>query len=162
MTRISQTKLDITKDTLLHILYRMYLVRFFEEQVEKLFMRGKIYGTMHLCIGQEATSVGACAVLEEEDKITNTHRGHGHCIAKGSDIKQMLAELLGKSTGYCKGKGGSMHIADLEKGNLGANGIVAGGSPLACGAALTSKMRQLGYKCEDYCRSMDLEDSIPW
>jgi acetoin:2,6-dichlorophenolindophenol oxidoreductase subunit alpha len=123
----------------------MILIRQFEEAVEKLFMQGKIHGTMHLCIGQEPTAVGACAALTNEDKITSTHRGHGHCIAKGTEIPGMMAELLGKVTGYCKGKGGSMHIADLEKGNLGANGIVAGGLPLACGAALTSVKKNLGY-----------------
>ncbi len=130
---------------LLHVLYQMHLVRCFEEKVEQLFMRGKIHGTMHLCIGQEATAIGACAVLKQEDKITSTHRGHGHSIAKSGDLNRMMAELLGKETGYCKGKGGSMHIADLEKGNLGANGIVGGGAPLAVGAALTSKLRNLGY-----------------
>jgi pyruvate dehydrogenase E1 component alpha subunit len=100
---------------------------------------------MHLSIGQEATAVGACVPLTNEDKITSTHRGHGHSIAKGTDVKKMMAELLGKETGYCKGKGGSMHIADLDVGNLGANGIVAAGLPLGTGAALTSKMKNLGY-----------------
>lgn len=128
------------KEQLHDVMYKMVLVRRFEEEVERLFMRGMIPGTMHLCIGQEATAVAACAVLQPEDKITSTHRGHGHCIAKGSDVNKMMAELLGKETGYCRGKGGSMHIADVDAGNLGANGIVAGGHPLACGAALTSKM----------------------
>ncbi|WP_443111894.1 thiamine pyrophosphate-dependent dehydrogenase E1 component subunit alpha [Alicyclobacillus sp. ALC3] len=121
-------------------MYKMILIRRFEEEVERLFARGLIPGTMHLCIGQEATAAGACAVLQPEDKITSTHRGHGHAIAKDSDVNKMMAELLGKVTGYCLGKGGSMHIADVDAGNLGANGIVAGGHPLACGAALTSKM----------------------
>ncbi|MEH7124181.1 thiamine pyrophosphate-dependent dehydrogenase E1 component subunit alpha [Bacillus sp. JJ1503] len=123
----------------------MEVIRNFEEKVEKLFLQGKIPGTMHLCIGQEATAVGACAVLGEEDKIISTHRGHGHCIAKGADINRMMAELLGRETGYCKGKGGSMHIADLDIGNLGANGIVAAGLPIATGAALTAKMKKLNY-----------------
>lgn len=136
---------NMTKEKLVDLLYQMYLVRYFEEKVEQLFMQGKIYGTMHLCIGQEATAVGACAVLEDRDMIISTHRGHGHSIAKGMDINRMMAELLGRVTGYCKGKGGSMHIADLEKGNLGANGIVAAGLPLATGAALTSQMKKLGY-----------------
>lgn len=127
------------------LLYQMELIRAFEEKVEKLFQQGEIYGTIHLCVGQEATAVGACAVLEESDKIISTHRGHGHCIAKGTDINRMMAELLGRATGCCKGKGGSMHIADLDKGNMGANGIVAAGLPLAVGAALTSKMKQAGY-----------------
>ncbi|WP_066292423.1 thiamine pyrophosphate-dependent dehydrogenase E1 component subunit alpha [Bacillus sp. FJAT-29937] len=133
------------KEKLKDLLYQMILIRDFEEAVENQFMQGKIHGTMHLCIGQEPTAVGACAVLTKEDKITSTHRGHGHCIAKGSDVKYMMAELLGKETGYCKGKGGSMHIADLEIGNIGANGIVAGGLPIGCGAALTSKKKNLGF-----------------
>ncbi|GAA0335115.1 thiamine pyrophosphate-dependent dehydrogenase E1 component subunit alpha [Oceanobacillus oncorhynchi subsp. oncorhynchi] len=123
----------------------MILIRSFEERVEKLFQEGKIHGTMHLCVGQEATAVGACTPLTQEDKITSTHRGHGHSIAKGTEVKKMMAELLGKETGYCKGKGGSMHIADFNVGNLGANGIVAAGLPLGTGAALTSKMKDLGY-----------------
>lgn len=138
-------KLGLQKDQLLNMLYQMILIRKFEETLEKLYMLGKIHGTMHLCIGQEPTAVGACAALTKEDKITSTHRGHGHSIAKGSDIKKMMAELLGKATGYCKGKGGSMHIADLEIGNLGANGIVGGGHAIACGAAFTSKRKNLGY-----------------
>jgi acetoin:2,6-dichlorophenolindophenol oxidoreductase subunit alpha len=136
---------DIGKEKLQDMLYQMILIRTFEEAVERLFMQGKIHGTMHLCIGQEATAVGAITTLTNEDKITSTHRGHGHCIAKGTDVPKMMAELLGKVTGHCKGKGGSMHIADLDKGNLGANGIVAGGLPIACGAALTSVKKNLGY-----------------
>lgn len=135
----------LTSEQLENLLYDMVLVRKFEETVEKLFQAGKIHGTMHLCIGQEATAVGACAALTNEDKITSTHRGHGHSIAKGTGVKGMMAELLGKETGYCKGKGGSMHIADLNVGNLGANGIVAAGLPLGTGAALTSKMKKSGY-----------------
>ncbi|WP_239094045.1 thiamine pyrophosphate-dependent dehydrogenase E1 component subunit alpha [Bacillus sp. B15-48] len=127
------------------MLHDMILIRSFEDTLKKFYQRGKIHGTMHLCIGQEATAVGACAALTKEDKITSTHRGHGHSIAKGTDVKQMTAELLGKETGYCKGKGGSMHIADMEVGNLGANGIVCAGLPLGTGAALTSKMKKLGY-----------------
>ncbi|WP_321189664.1 thiamine pyrophosphate-dependent dehydrogenase E1 component subunit alpha [Siminovitchia sp. FSL H7-0308] len=127
------------------MLHDMMLIRKFEETLKKLYQQGKIHGTMHLCIGQEATAVGACVPLTKEDKITSTHRGHGHSIAKGTDVKKMMAELLGKESGYCKGKGGSMHIADLDVGNLGANGIVAAGLPLGTGAALTSKMKDLGY-----------------
>jgi acetoin:2,6-dichlorophenolindophenol oxidoreductase subunit alpha len=136
---------EIGKEKLEDMLYQMKLIREFELSVERLFMQGKIHGTMHLCIGQEPTAVGACAALTNEDKITSTHRGHGHCIAKGTEIPGMMAELLGKATGYCKGKGGSMHIADLDKGNLGANGIVAGGLSLACGAAVTAVKKNLGY-----------------
>jgi pyruvate dehydrogenase E1 component alpha subunit len=144
MTAVSNTATMRRKNPV-DLLYQMELIRSFEEKVEKLFQQGKIHGTMHLCIGQEATAVGACAVLEPRDKIISTHRGHGHCIAKDADIKRMMAELLGRETGYCKGKGGSMHIADLDMGNLGANGIVAAGLPIATGAALTSKMKNLGY-----------------
>ncbi len=145
MPNITQSTLKLTRDEAVHLLHQMWLVRFFDEKVDEFFARGLIHGTTHLCVGQEATAVGACAVLRPMDKITSTHRGHGHCIAKGADPKRMMAELFGRETGYCKGKGGSMHIADLEKGNLGANGIVGGGIPLATGAALTSKMKQLGY-----------------
>lgn len=119
----------------------MWLTRKFEEAVDDLFARGLMHGTMHLSIGQEASAVGACLALEIEDQITSTHRGHGHCIAKGADINLMMAELLAKENGYCKGRGGSMHIADMATGNLGANGIVAGGAPIATGAALSNKMK---------------------
>lgn len=142
---IKDKNCSFSPEQLKTMLYDMLVIRGFEETVEKLFQQGKIHGTMHLCIGQEATAVGACVPLSEEDKITSTHRGHGHSIAKGTRINGMMAELLGKETGYCKGKGGSMHIADLDVGNLGANGIVAAGLPLATGAALTSKMKDLGY-----------------
>ncbi|MEM9574826.1 MAG: thiamine pyrophosphate-dependent dehydrogenase E1 component subunit alpha, partial [Pseudomonadota bacterium] len=125
-------------------LRKMYLIRKFEEGAEDSYTRGLIHGTMHLSIGQEASAVGACMPLKEDDQITSTHRGHGHCVAKGADVSRMFAEFFGKETGYCKGRGGSMHIADVEKGNLGANGIVAGGIPIAVGAALTSKRLKLG------------------
>jgi pyruvate dehydrogenase E1 component alpha subunit len=125
-------------------LRRMYLIRRFEEGAEDSYMRGLVHGTMHLSIGQEASAVGICMPLAEDDQITSTHRGHGHCIAKGADVKKMFAEFFGKSTGYCKGRGGSMHIADVASGNLGANGIVAGGIPIAVGAALTAKRMKTG------------------
>lgn len=118
---------------------KMLTIRRFEEKVSKLFSNGKIPGFIHLCIGQEATAVGVCENLNEEDYITSTHRGHGHCIAKGADIKKVMAELFGKKTGYCKGKGGSMHVADVSAGILGANGIVAGGLPIAIGAGVSLK-----------------------
>ena len=124
-------------------------IRYFEEAVDGLFARGLMHGTMHLSIGQEAVATGVCAALRRTDFITSTHRGHGHCIAKGADLTRMMAELLAKQTGYCRGRGGSMHIADVETGNLGANGIVAGGIPIAAGAALAQKdegQRQRG--CE--------------
>lgn len=118
---------------------KMHLIRKFEEGAENSYMRGLIHGTMHLSIGQEASAVGACMALTDDDKITSTHRGHGHCVAKGADVEKMFAEFFGKETGYCKGRGGSMHIADPSKGNLGANGIVGGGLPIAVGAALSAK-----------------------
>ncbi|MDW8193190.1 MAG: thiamine pyrophosphate-dependent dehydrogenase E1 component subunit alpha, partial [Synergistota bacterium] len=113
-------------------------------EVMKLFYEGHIRGSTHVYLGQEATAVGACAALEEKDLITSTHRGHGHCIAKGGDPKKMMAEVLGRVTGYCKGKGGSMHIADFSKGMLGANGVVGGGIPIAVGAALASQYLNTG------------------
>lgn len=118
-------------------------IRSFEEAVDGLFARGLMHGTMHLSIGQEAVATGVCAALRESDFITSTHRGHSHCIAKGADLTRMMAELLAKQTGYCRGRGGSMHIADSKTGNLGANGIVAGGIPIATGAALAQKMKNL-------------------
>ncbi|SHO67362.1 pyruvate dehydrogenase E1 component alpha subunit [Pseudoxanthobacter soli DSM 19599] len=122
-------------------LYKMHLIRRFEEGAEQAYMRGLIHGTMHLSIGQEASAVGACTPLTDADYITSTHRGHGHCIGKGADVKRMFAEFFGKEDGYCRGRGGSMHIADPSKGNLGANGIVGGGIPIAVGAALSAKKR---------------------
>jgi pyruvate dehydrogenase E1 component alpha subunit len=119
----------------------LWRIRIFEEAVDELFARGLMHGTMHLSIGQEATAVGGCSALRDDDMITSTHRGHGHCIAKGADLVRMMAELLAKETGYCAGRGGSMHIADIATGNLGANGIVAGGIPIAVGAALTQRLR---------------------
>ena len=120
-------------------LAKMYLIRKFEEGAEASYMRGLVHGTMHLSIGQEASAVASCMALSDEDKITSTHRGHGHCVAKGADLGRMFAEFFGKETGYCRGRGGSMHIADPSKGNLGANGIVGGGLPIAVGAALSAK-----------------------
>lgn len=119
----------------------MWRIRLFEEAVEDLYGRGMMHGTMHLSIGQEAVPVGAMRHLTDTDVITSTHRGHGHCIAKGADLGRMMAELLAKDNGYCRGRGGSMHIADVATGNLGANGIVGGGVPIAAGAALSQKMR---------------------
>ncbi len=122
-------------------LLTMWQIRRFEEAVDDLFARGLMHGTMHLSIGQEASATGACLALREDDAITSTHRGHGHCIGKGADLTRMMAELLAKETGYCRGRGGSMHIADVATGNLGANGIVAGGIPIAAGAALAYQLR---------------------
>ena len=119
-------------------------IRGFELEVDRLFKANLIWGTCHLSVGQEACAVGAITALDKKDIITSTHRGHGHCLAKGGKLPQMFAELLGKETGYCRGRGGSMHIADLDVGNLGANGIVGGGIPVATGAALASKLRNDG------------------
>jgi acetoin:2,6-dichlorophenolindophenol oxidoreductase subunit alpha len=115
----------------------MLRIRRFEEKIEELVLTGKISGFVHLYIGEEATATGVCSAINKSDYITSTHRGHGHMIAKGGDVKSMMAEIFGKQTGYCKGKGGSMHIADLDLGILGANGIVGGGPPLATGAGLS-------------------------
>ena len=131
-------------DELREVLRKMHLIRRFEEGAEDAYTRGLIHGTMHLSIGQEASALGFCMPLAEDDQITSTHRGHGHCIAKGAEVKRMFAEFFGKTTGYCKGRGGSMHIADVSKGNLGANGIVGGGLPIAAGAALAAKRLKTG------------------
>ncbi|MCM3788724.1 pyruvate dehydrogenase (acetyl-transferring) E1 component subunit alpha [Domibacillus indicus] len=136
---------SITDEKLRDLYKEMWMIRYFDEKVDQFFAKGLIHGTTHLCVGQEASAAGSIAVLEPRDKIVSTHRGHGHCISKEGDVNKMMAELFGRETGYCKGKGGSMHIADVEKGNLGANGIVGGGIPLAVGAALTSKMKNEDY-----------------
>ncbi|MBI2304196.1 MAG: thiamine pyrophosphate-dependent dehydrogenase E1 component subunit alpha [Chloroflexi bacterium] len=119
----------------------MLLIRRFEERVDKLVAQGFIKGTSHLYAGQEAVATGTCSVLSREDYITSTHRGHGHFIAKGGDVKRIMAELFGKIDGYCQGKGGTQHMADFSIGHLGSNGITGGGIPLATGAALSIKMR---------------------
>jgi len=128
--------MDLTNEQLIKMYTTMVKIRNFENRVAELFADGKIPGFVHLYVGEEAVATGVCANLTDKDYITSTHRGHGHLIAKGGDIKKMMAELFGKKTGYCKGKGGSMHIADLDLGIMGANGIVGGGPPLASGAAL--------------------------
>jgi pyruvate dehydrogenase E1 component alpha subunit len=131
--------MSYTKE-LLHESYKtMKTIRMFEERCEKEFTQGNIPGFVHLYAGQEAVAVGACSHLSIEDKIASTHRGHGHCIAKGCDVRGMMHEIMGKADGLCKGKGGSMHIADLSKGMLGANAIVGGGPPTVVGAALSAK-----------------------
>lgn len=123
---------------------RMVRIRHFEEQVNELYRGGKMPGLAHLYSGEEAVAVGVCAALHDDDYITSTHRGHGHCLAKGAELEPMFAELLGKEAGYCHGKGGSMHIADTKRGNLGANAIVAGSAGIATGAALSAKKRGSG------------------
>lgn len=131
----------LEKEKLLEMYEKMVRIRKFEVKVEELHLEGKLPGLKHLYIGEEAVAVGIISVLREDDYIASTHRGHGHCIAKGSDIKKMMAELYGKKTGYCKGKGGSMHISDIDIGILGANGIVGANIPIAGGAALSIKLR---------------------
>ncbi len=122
---------------------KLMQTRCFEEKAARLFSEGKVHGTAHFCIGEEATGVGACYALEPEDYIAQTHRGHNQSIGRGMSIPRMMAEFLGKATGYCKGKGGCMHIADFSLGSLGANGIVGGGIPLAVGAALSQRLRSI-------------------
>lgn len=135
------TSINLSTQTLTEMLRKMYLIRAFEEGAWEQYAAGNVHGTMHLCIGQEATAVGAVTALSEGDQITSTHRGHGHAIAKGQTVREMMAELLGKETGICLGRGGSMHMADLSLGSLGANGIVSGGMPLATGAGLSLQMQ---------------------
>lgn len=143
----SETKVsarDMTAEKAEWIYRKMQEIRQFENAVHKIFEKGEIPGFVHLYAGEEAVAVGVCAHLTDDDKITSTHRGHGHCIAKGCDLNGMMAEIFGRATGLCKGKGGSMHIADVSKGMLGANGIVGAGLPLAVGAGLTAKIKKNG------------------
>jgi len=134
--------LGLGEEKLKLMLRRMHEIRSFEEKAEELYIRGMVHGTMHLSVGQEASAVGAVSALEPNDYILSTHRGHGHCIAKGADIKLMMAEFLGKETGYCRGRGGSMHIADVEAGNLGATGVVGDGIPISVGVGLSIKLQR--------------------
>jgi pyruvate dehydrogenase E1 component alpha subunit len=135
---------DLDRNALLEAYRKMRMIRAFEEKLNELVTAGKMGGFMHLYAGEEAVAVGVCSHLSEVDIVASTHRGHGHCIAKGVDVDGMMAELFGRSTGICKGKGGSMHIADIDLGMLGANGIVGAGIPLTTGAALTAKMKKTG------------------
>lgn len=134
--------LKYSKDLLKTFYYKMYKIRRFEETVEKYFLDGEIPGFIHLYIGEEAIATGVCTLLDKNDYIASTHRGHGHTIAKGADLNRVMAEIFGKKTGSCKGKGGSMHIADFSVGMLGANGVVGGGYNLAAGAALAIKKQK--------------------
>lgn len=138
------TAVKIDGQKLLHFYRQMLKIRLFEEQVNQLYLSAKMPGLAHLYIGEEAIAVGVCEALRRDDYITSTHRGHGHCLAKGAAADRMFAELLGKAPGYCRGKGGSMHIADQETGNLGANAIVGGSAGIATGAAMSAKMRGNG------------------
>jgi TPP-dependent pyruvate/acetoin dehydrogenase alpha subunit len=150
VARNSKTKSQVKKqppssahkdERWLHFYRQMLKIRLFEEEVNQLYLGAKMPGLAHLYIGQEAVAVGVCEALRQDDYITSTHRGHGHCIAKGASLDRMFAELLGKEAGYCRGKGGSMHIADQDTGNLGANAIVGGSAGIATGAAMSIKMR---------------------
>jgi len=135
---------QLSREQLTQAYRQMRTIRAFEDRVHEEFSAGNIPGFVHLYAGEEASAVGFCMHLTDVDRIASTHRGHGHCIAKGCDVKAMMAEIFGKKEGLCGGKGGSMHIADLEKGMMGANGIVGGGPPLICGAALTAKTLKTG------------------
>jgi acetoin:2,6-dichlorophenolindophenol oxidoreductase subunit alpha len=137
----TETSFELGRERLVDLYRRMVTIREFEEQAQDLYSRALIPGLLHSSVGQEAVAVGVCAALNVDDYIASTHRGHGHCIAKGADIGRMFAELFGKVDGYCRGKGGSMHIANPEVGNLGANAIVGGNIPIVTGAALSAKMR---------------------
>lgn len=132
---------EATPEILLDIYRRMVRIRIFEEEAGKLMEAGKIPGALHLYVGEEAVAAGVMVHLRDTDQITSTHRGHGHLVAKGGDLRKMYAELYGRATGYCKGKGGSMHISDLDLGMLGANGIVGAGPPIAIGAAFSNQYR---------------------
>ncbi len=136
--------LNLSPDKQREMLRQMLTIRRFEERASADYLAGKIYGVVHCYIGEEAVAVGVCSALEKSDRIISTHRGHGHSIAKGADLKRMMAELYGRRTGYCKGKGGSMHIADFGIGMLGANGIVAGGIAIVTGAGLAAQMEGKG------------------
>jgi len=134
--------MECSNEKMIGMLRTMITIRLFEEKIVDMYARGLVPGLAHLYVGEEAVATGVCANLRKEDYITSTHRGHGHVIAKGAEPKFMMAELFGKKTGYCKGKGGSMHIADVDIGILGANGIAGGGLPLAAGAGLSAKLRK--------------------
>jgi pyruvate dehydrogenase E1 component alpha subunit len=134
--------MTLKKEKTIELYRKMLEIRYFEEKVYDLYGQNLVPGTIHLYAGQEAVAVGVCANLREDDYITSTHRGHGHCIAKGTQLKRVMAEILGKKTGYCKGKGGSMHIADFSIGMLGATAVVGAGLPIAAGAGLSIKLRK--------------------
>jgi len=131
----------LPREKLVEMYRKMFEIRSFEEKVFELYAQNMVPGTIHLYAGEEAVAVGVCSNLRKDDYITSTHRGHGHCIAKGADPKRIMAEILGKKTGYCKGKGGSMHIADFKVGMLGATAVVGAGIPIAMGAGLSIKLR---------------------
>src|ERR687884_714726 len=141
MATTTAAPLGVENELALRMYRQMVRIRAFEEAANDLYRSAKMPGLTHLYIGEEGIAVGVCSALRRDDWITSTHRGHGHCLAKGADVGRMFAELLGKEPGYCRGKGGSMHIADHENGNLGANAIVGGSTGIATGAAMSAKMR---------------------
>ncbi len=143
-TERNPVKLSLSTEKLIKMYQKMVEIRFFEEKVFELYGLNLVPGTIHLYAGEEAVAVGVCSALTKDDYITSTHRGHGHCIAKGADLKRTMAEILGKKTGYCKGKGGSMHIADFDVGMLGATAVVGAGLPIAVGAGLSAALRKTG------------------
>src|SRR5438067_7849224 len=146
MSALAETRNEgLSKEQLLDAYRTMRTIREFEERLHVEFATGDIPGFVHLYAGEEAIAAGFCAVLRSDDYIASTHRGHGHAIAKGCDVKGMMAEIYGKKTGLCHGKGGSMHIADFDKGMLGANGIVGGAPPLVCGVGLSARIRGTGH-----------------
>ena len=142
----SHAECDICPELQLQMLQTMYKIRFTEERIKGLYKDGTVYGAIHLYIGEEAVATGACAALRQDDYITSTHRGHGHAVAKGVSLKQILAELMGKKTGSSGGYGGSMHIFSKSLGHLGGNGIVGAGLPIALGAAYSSRYRKSGHE----------------
>jgi pyruvate dehydrogenase E1 component alpha subunit len=131
----------ISRENLSEMLLKMYKIRLLEEEIEKLYRQGLVRGGIHFYIGEEAVAVGACSAIETTDYVISTHRGHGHCVAKGGNLNEMMAELLGRETGYCKGRGGSMHLAAVNIGLLSCSGIVGGGIPMSAGAAFSSQYR---------------------
>jgi pyruvate dehydrogenase E1 component alpha subunit len=139
---IAVTGRDAEHEEWIGYLKKMMLIRRFEQKADELFTSGRLVGACHVCIGQEAAAVGACAAVRPDDYLVSTHRGHGHMIAKGGSVARMMAELFGKETGYCRGRGGSMHVADVTLGHLGANGIVGGGLPIAVGAGFSIRYRK--------------------
>src|SRR3974377_404881 len=143
----SESPMEVKSKKWLQMFRRMQMIRHFEEHVNDLYMRALMPGLAHLYIGEEAVAVGICEALRQDDYVTSTHRGHGHCVAKGAALDRMFAELLGKEAGYCKGKGGSMHIADPATGTLGANAIVVGSAGIATGASFAAKRLGNGRVC---------------
>ena len=138
---------EISKERFRELYRKLMTIRRFEEKVDEFFRQGKITGAVHTSVGQEAVAVGVAEALNKDDLVIATHRGHGHCIMRGADLKAMMAELFGRATGLCKGKGGSMHIVDVKKGMLGAMGIVGAGMPIAAGVGLAVKMQKTGQVC---------------